>query len=415
MATTDPIAPGADRPDDTSLGAVFGIRAFRGLWIANVLAALALGTSRFTFVWLIGDLTDWNPAVAVLGVVVGLPALLLSAQAGALADRLPPRRLGLALLWSTAATFAGTAVLVASPVMSVPVALACAFVTAVPVAGTTPLFQSLVPVVVPRSRLLQAVALQNMGMMSSMILGAFVGGGIIALTGVAGGFWALAAASALAAVAYGRIPLPAQAWGAGLARKGAVREALRVALGTEPLRSLLGVTFVVGMATAAVMLLLPAVARDVLEVGSFPAGLLNATMGVGLMATSLWVASRPAPSRPGLVLVVVMGSSLGTGLFLLGWSRSYALSLAITLVWGAAGGVTMALLRALLQEHTQPELMGRMMGLSALAQQGAFPLGSVVLFGLVRLAGLGPALMLAGVLCAAGIWAIGLFSPIRRI
>lgn len=415
MATTDPIATGAHQPEETSLGAVFGIAAFRRLWIANVLAALALGTSRFTFVWLIGDLTDWNPAVAVLGVVVGLPALLLSAQAGALADRLPPRRLGLALLWSTAATFAGTGVLVGSPVISVPVALACAFVTAVPIAGTTPLFQSLVPVVVPRSRLLQAVALQNMGMMSSMILGAFLGGGIIALTGVAGGFWALAAASALAAVAYGRVPLPDQAPGAGLDRRGAVRQALRVALGTEPLRSLLGVTFVVGMATAAVMLLLPAVARDVLEVGSFPAGLLNATMGVGLMATSLWVASRPAPARPGLVLVVVMGATMGTGLFLLGWSRSYALSLAITLAWGAAGGVTMALLRALLQEHTPPELMGRMMGLSALAQQGAFPLGSVVLFGLVRLAGLGPALMLAGVLCGVGIWAIGLFSPIRRI
>ena len=45
------------------------------------------------FVWLIGDLTDWNPAIAILGIVIGLPPLVLSAWAGALADRTSPRRL----------------------------------------------------------------------------------------------------------------------------------------------------------------------------------------------------------------------------------------------------------------------------------------------------------------------------------
>ena len=37
-----------------------------------------------------------------------------------------------------------------------------------------------------------------------MILGAFLGGGIIALFGVAAGFWVIAVSSALAAVQYGR-------------------------------------------------------------------------------------------------------------------------------------------------------------------------------------------------------------------
>src|SRR5687768_6861331 len=261
-------------PRDTSLASVFRIGAFRGIWIANVLAGIAMGTSRFAFVWLIGDLTRWDPAVAVLGVVIGLPALLLSAQAGALADRLAPRPLGVSLLASTSILFAATALLVPTALMTVPVALVCAFCTAVPVAGTTPLLQALVPAVVPRDRLLQAVALQNMGMMSSVILGAFLGGGIIALFGVAAGFWVIAASSALAAIQYRRTPLPSRPSAAGGHRKGAVREGLRVALGTEPLRSLLGLTFVIGMATTAAMLLLPAVARDVLEVGSFEAGLL---------------------------------------------------------------------------------------------------------------------------------------------
>src|SRR5688572_32929848 len=110
-------------PAETSLASVFRIAAFRGIWVANVLAGIAMGTSRFAFVWLIGDLTGWDPAVAVLGVVIGLPALLLSAQAGALADRLAPRRFGVSLLASTSVLFAATAVLVPTRLMTVPVAL----------------------------------------------------------------------------------------------------------------------------------------------------------------------------------------------------------------------------------------------------------------------------------------------------
>ena len=227
-------------PGDASLAAVFRIDAFRGLWVANVLAAIATGSSRFAFVWLIGDLTDWDPALALLGVVIGLPALLLSAHAGGLADRLAPRPFGVTMLVSTSVVFAGTALLVPTAMMTVPVALACAFLSAVPIAGTTPLFQALVPAVVPRDRLLPAVALQNMGMMSAVILGAFLGGGIIALFGVAAGFWVIAVSSALAAVQYGRTPLPSGPPSAGVHRKGAVREGMRMGLGTEPLRSLSG-------------------------------------------------------------------------------------------------------------------------------------------------------------------------------
>ena len=59
-----------------------GIPAFSGLVVANVFSALAFGSSRFVFVWLIGDLTEWNPATAILGILLGLPPLLLSAWAG---------------------------------------------------------------------------------------------------------------------------------------------------------------------------------------------------------------------------------------------------------------------------------------------------------------------------------------------
>ena len=188
-----------------------------------------------------------------------------------------------------------------------------------------------------------------------------------------------------------------------------------MALRTEPLRSLLGLTFVIGMATTAVTLLLPAIARDVLHVGSFQAGLFNAAMGVGMMVVSLVVAARPAPRRPGMVLTTLLVATLGSGLVLLGWSPSYALSLAVILGWGAIGGVTMALLRALIQGHTPPAMMGRVMGLSALAMQGAFPLGSIVLFVLVQATSLRSALIIAGFLCTIAVAAIATRPHVRQL
>jgi hypothetical protein len=60
-----------------------GIDAFCGIWVSSVQAAIAMGSGRLALFWLVGDRTDWDPAIAVLGIVIGLPALLLSAQAGA--------------------------------------------------------------------------------------------------------------------------------------------------------------------------------------------------------------------------------------------------------------------------------------------------------------------------------------------
>ena len=74
-----------------------------------------------------------------------------------------------------------------------------------------------------------------------------------------------------------------------------------------------------------------------------------------------------------------------------------------------------ALLRTLIQQHTPPTLMGRIMGLSALAMQGAFPLGSIVLFVLVRVAGLTSAVMIAGALCTTAVAFMATRPHVRRL
>lgn len=416
MTAEDAAAPPTSPRFDGSVGGVgllLRSPAFAGVLVANVLAAIGLGTSRFVFVWLVGELTEWNPATAILGIVIGLPPLLLSAWAGSLADRMEPRRLGTMLFVVALLLFTGCGLLVLGDLMTVPLAMACGFLTAVAPAMLIPLLQALIPQIVPQGRLMQAVALQNLGMMTSIIAGVFLGGAVIQAFGVAAGFWLLAIASGLGAVVYGRTPLPDQP--IAVPRRRAIRDAAGVALRTEPMRSLLALTGVLGLVIASSTLLLPELARDVLGTGSLAASALNVCMSLGMVTTSMVLATRWTPARPGLVLALTTSAALGTGLVAIGASRVYALTAVICVLWGLSGGIAMTLMRTLLQLHTPPELMGRVMGLSAMAQNGAFPIGALALFGLVTVTSVATTMILAGVICSVLVWIIVLRPTIRSL
>jgi MFS transporter, DHA3 family, macrolide efflux protein len=382
------------------VGALLRLRPFRVLLVANVMSAIAFGTSRFVYVWLVGELTDWNPATAILGIVIGIPPLALSAWAGSLADQFSPRKLATTLFAISGFGFAVTGVLVATDAMTVRIAMVCGFLTVAAPSMLIPLMQALVPTVTPADQLMPAVALQNLSMMVSVMGGVFLGGAVMQLFGTEAGFWLLVVACALGWLLASGSALPDRLLGAS-ATRGSIRDGFRVALGTEPLRSLLAITAVMGIAITASVLLLPELARDILESESLAASALNVTMSVGMMITSLLLATRWRPTRPGFILTLFSTFTLGGGLIAIGLSRRYIVTALCCLGWGLCGGVAMTLLRTLIQKNTPHELMGRVMGLSAMAQNGAFPIAALMLFGLVAIAGVTGAMVITGLICCA--------------
>lgn len=413
MTTGMPAADQTDEAPNDGIAGLFRVRAFRAVLLGNVLSAVGFGTSRFVFVWLVGELTDWNPATAILGIVIGLPPLLLSAWAGSLADRLDPRRFGIAMFAISAAGFCATGVLVAADAMTVPLAMVCGLLTAVAPSMLMPLLQALVPAIVPPGRLLQGVAVQNLSMMVATIGGVFLGGAVIQFFGVAAGFWLLTVAGVLGVISFSAASLPANA--APPMRRGAIREGARIALGTQPLRSLLGITTVMGLAITTSTLLLPEFARDVLDTESLAASALNVFMSVGMMITSMVLATRWTPNRPGLVLTAASIVLLGGGLVAIGSSRSYVIAGLFAFGWGMSGGIAMTLLRTLTQTNTPPELMGRVMGLSAMAMNGTFPIGALLLFGLVSATSVSSTMVIVGLLCAIAASLIAARPHVRQL
>jgi len=384
---------GVDRAQQPSAGVsgLFQLPGFGGLMVANVLAAVGFGTSRFVFVWLVGELTDWNPATAIVGIAIGLPPLFLSAWAGSLVDRLDPQRFGVAMFVISAAGFGLTALLITGDLMTVQLAMILGFLTAIAPSMIMPLLQALVPALVPSGRLMQGVAIQNLSMTVSTIAGVFLDGAVIQVFGVAAGFWLVTIAGGLGALVFARTRLPEQSEPAD--RRGAIRHGARIALGTEPLRSLLAITTVLGLAIATSTLLIPEFARD----------------------ASMLLATRWTPSRPGLLLTIFSVTTIGGGLVAIGASRVYVVTALCSFGWGLCGGVVMTTLRTLTQVNTPPELMGRVMGLATMAQHGSFPLGALLLVGLVSATSVSAAMMIAGLICAAASALIALRPHVRSL
>ena len=394
----------AETSGNSAIADVFASPGFTRFWIANVLTALVNGSSRFVFVWLIGDLTDWDAAATLLGIAAGMPALLISAQAGLLVDRISPRKFGMMLLLATTACFAGAAAIASSSLNSVPTAMASAFVCAFPIAATTPLYQALVPLIVPKQRILQAVALQNMGGMVALMIGGGIAGVLIDRFSTAAALWFLAGVGLAAFAVFATADLANEAPDTGKGRQR-LGDAATLVFRTEPLRTLMFLSLLTGIATATNFVLIPIYARDVLGVAATKASLINVAMGFGMIATSLVVAKRSTPNWPGRVTLGALSIGLGTGLVLIGLSSNYQLTLVFAALWGLCGGVAMSGLRALMQTNTPPEMMGRVMGLASVAQFGSMPLGSAILYFLVEYTSIQTALISIGLGIAVLVWA----------
>jgi MFS family permease len=112
--------------------------------------------------------------------------------------------------------------------------------------------------------------------------------------------------------------------------------------------------------------------------------------------TSMFLASRHHIARPGLMIAIALSLGLGACVVVMGASRSYALTLFVMLVWGVGGGTSMTLQRGLLQRQTPDELMGRVMGVNALAMLGSFPLAAGFASAVASAVGAADALVLTG-------------------
>ena len=193
-----------------------------------------------------------------------------------------------------------------------------------------------------------------------------------------------------------------------------IRGGVGYSFAADPLRSIMTVALFMGTGVAAYTILMPDIGRNELGQDAFRTSILFGILSVGMIASSLYLASRKEVPRQGL-LFLITALFFGPGLIIIGLSDSYLITATMMLIWGLSGGVMFTTLRTLLQTHTEQHMMGRVMALFALTFNGLMPV-SALYVGLMRSHfGPGDALAIMGPFMLLGTLFIALRSQLRHV
>ncbi len=357
-----------------------GDRNFRRFWIAQVLYAGVNGSLRFTFIWLIVTLTTWPSAEGLVAIALGVPAMVLSVPAGAWSDRVDRKRLF--VTW-TSITVAGLAIftaVIASGRATTLLTGVAALLIGTAASINMPNIQAIVPLLVPEDRLMNAVALQNGGGQAANFAGLALGGLAIEVFGDAGGFALLTAAGLAALLLMISVTIPT----AGTTEPkdqepmlASIVAGARFGFGSDPLRTLLLLSLLLGGSFSVMQVSMPRVVDEVYDRGATSAGVVLGSFGIGMLVSSAAVAGRKT-MRHGINVARYIGVGLGMGQLLLSLAPNFWVAVAVMMAWGVNAGVAMASHRTLMQSNTPPEMMGRVMGLMMLGFVGALPIGALI-------------------------------------
>ncbi len=395
-ADADPTeAPAATR------GAL-SIPAFRALWINNVFYFLVMNAQRFALGWLVldgldGDERDQGIVVFALGV----PALFLVLQAGSWADRLDRKKLLVGSQLGSLVMMAAIALAIETDAISITLAIALAVVAGSFGVIGQPVRSALVPILVDRDRLFNAIGVTALAMTASMILGPLLVQLVGDRFGFAAGFWFLTILLLLGCLALIPLRIPGHApsevpsasvWAGTL-------EAVRSVIADRSLNRLFLLLTVAGLTVnPAVMVSLQAHVKEELGRDAADAALPFALMGLGIAISSIVIMRKGDLANKGMWFqrAMMVGSTMT---FLMGRTTEYGQLLPLTFVMGLAGGAYINMNQGLIQANTPQPLMGRVMGLFTLVNAGLLPVGALLAGWISSFIGIGTTISAAAAIC----------------
>ena len=359
-------------------------RNYRLLWIGLFVSFSGSMMQNAALLWHVSLLVPPDRKGLALG-MVGLvrvgPIMIFSMISGVVADAWDRRKLMLFTQIAATAVAAGLAILAFRGVTRVwPLYVLAALGSAVG-AFDLPARGALVPTLVPREHLPNAISLNTIMFQTASVVGPSLGGLMIASSGVGWVYVANAISFGFVIVALLLMrDVPEHPKSETGSRDDvswrAAMEGLRFVFRSPLIRSTMLLDFFATFFSSATALL-PIFAQDVLQVGAKGYGWLYAAPAVGAMATSaalVPLVDRIERRGPTL-LWAVAGYGLATVVF--GVSRSFWLTFACLMLTGATDTVSMVIRNVVRQLETPDRLRGRMMGVNMVFFMGGPQLGEL--------------------------------------
>ncbi len=354
------------------LAAAFTFSKFRNVWLAAFSSAVGTWMQRLAQQWLILSLTGSAFFLGLDIFLAELPLLLFTLIGGVIADRHDRRHL---LMGSQAVQMACALTLTAIvffDVTRVRYILALSFISGLAQAFGGPAFQSLIPSLVPRQHLPNAVALNSIQFNLAQAIGPAIGGAVLVAFGMAACFGLNGLSFLVVIVVLGlmRVPPPAPTTRERILTE--LRSGLSYVQHGSALLALTVLAFATTSLALPVRAFLPVFADDAAHLSR-----MMTMLGSGAVAGALIVAWLGTFKHMGrtLLLVQVMFGGLVAAFALL---PTTGLSYVLLFLWGTALLIIFSLTNSLVQLAVPDALRGRVISIYLVAFRGGMPLGSLV-------------------------------------
>ncbi|MCS6938926.1 MAG: MFS transporter [Roseiflexaceae bacterium] len=344
-------------------------RNYRLLFFGQLIAHIGFWMQATAQGWLVLRLTDAPFWLGAIAAAQSLPVLILSAPAGALADRVSKRTLLLMTQGTAMAMALLLALLIFSDTVRVWHVLIAALMVGIASAFENPARQAFTVELVGRDDLINAIALDSTVMNGARIIGPAVAGALVAATGEGPAF--LFNGLSVLAVIGGLLMMRLHPFVAPPRRSNwqQMREGFAYMRHNAQVRLLLLQITAHCVFGLAYFPLMPYFARNVLGADAQGFGILASTNAAGaLMAALMITFVGDRLPRFGVRSAALLSYMLLLGAFTL--TRSFVLAMALLAAIGWAGITVLTLTNTLLQMAAPDDMRGRVMGVYMLVVMG---------------------------------------------
>ncbi len=361
--------------------------------------------------WLVIQITDSKEALGVVTLLQFLPITLLVLFAGVMADRLPKRDVIMASRLLAMAQALLLAVLVVTDQVELWHVYVLALVLGISNAFEQPTRQAFVMEMVGKDDILNAVALNSGLFNGARLVGPAIGGVVIWALGVEAAFFINAASFvptilALTMMNMDELHISEKKEASAAGALHELGEGISYAFRTSATRLSIIFAFFIGMFGFNFIIVVPLVAKYVLDGGSMELGFLMAALGAGAVVSALFLAARRAVTfgqifAGAMAFTVLLGAVAASQWFVVTFVGLFALGLALT-AFATTANTSMQL-------ATPDHLRGRVMALWMLLFAGSTPIGGYLTGFLAERIGVQEAIGFNAAMCFLGIVVAGLY------
>jgi MFS family permease len=390
---------------------------YRWYWISMMAQFAAFQMQLLVRGWFVFDLTSSALLVGAVGAAQGLPMLLVAPYAGVIADRINKRNI---IIAGQAVALAGTlaiATIIYLDAIKWWHLLLASILHGTAFAIMMPSRQAIVPEIVTKENLLNAISLSSAGGNLARVAAPAIGGLLVAIIGVAGVYYVISILYFISIVLIIPIkPIQSNHSNANGKRQSYTSQILdgwRYIRSNEVVLILLAVGLVTVLFGMPYNMLLPVYTTNILDVGPEVLGTLMSITGIGALIASLSIASLGSFKYKGLLLISCT-IFFGIGIMGLGGSTVFWAAAIMMLPIGVGQTSRMALNNTMIMLHSKPEMHGRVMSV-LMMEFGVMPLGSMPMAAIADYIGVDKALMVSGAIVVLLGILLGIKPVMRKI